>query len=327
MSVADGFVGEELIPQGRPSALITSVADRFLLREREAIMMHPVLVTIGSFTLYSYGGALMLSFLAATCLAIWLGKKRGYDNDSVIELMMGVILSGIVGCRLGFVIQNVPYYFYHPLQAINLREGGMTITGGIVFSVMWLLWSLRKLNISILNVYDFIAAPVILGMALGRIGCLLHGCCFGEMCDLPWGITYPAGTLPHGMLPGPRHPSQIYELLMDLVLLAYLLKRFGKIRYAGELFFSFFFGYGIIRFLDEMTRFVDTPMGIFNLYQWIALGFGTMGGLGLLGLFGKRPTNFGFLPSSFDSVSEEASSSKDREESLPPAHPLPTHQD
>jgi phosphatidylglycerol---prolipoprotein diacylglyceryl transferase len=261
------------------------------------------LVTIGGFTLYSYGGALMLSFLAATSLAIWLGKKRGYDNDSVIELMMGVILSGIVGCRLGFVVQNVPYYAYHPLQAINLREGGMTITGGIVFSVLWLLWSLRKRDVSILNVYDFIAAPVILGMALGRIGCLLHGCCFGEMCDLPWAITYPAGTLPLGMLAGPRHPSQIYELLMDLVLLAYLLKRFGKIRFAGELFYSFFLGYGIIRFLDEMTRYVDTWMGPLNLYQWIALGFCVLGSLGLLGVFGKKPPNYKFLPSTLDEPS------------------------
>lgn len=78
-----------------------------------------------------------------------------------------------------------------------------------------------------------------MGMALGRIGCLLHGCCFGEMCDLPWG-TYPAGTLPHGMLPGPRHPSQIYELLMDLVLLAYLLKRFGNIRLRWRVVFRSF---------------------------------------------------------------------------------------
>ena len=256
--------------------------------------MHPILINLPGFPIYSYGGMLMLSFICSTLLAIHLGKKRNYSADAVVELVMGCIISGIIGCRLGFILQSPLHYLQHPLAAINLREGGMTITGGLVVSVLWLIWNYRKS--SVLNVYDFMAGPVIIGMAVGRIGCLMHGCCFGEICDLPWAITYPPGTLPAPLLAGPRHPSQIYEMVMDLILLAYMYYRFPRLKYAGELFYTFFAGYGVIRFLDEMTRYVDTQMGPLNLYQWISIGFFLFGCAGLAGLFGKPPVDTTFMP-------------------------------
>lgn len=257
--------------------------------------MHPILLNIPGFPLYSYGGMLMISFLCATVLAVHLGKKRGYSADGVIELVMGCIIAGVIGCRLGFVIQSPVHYIQHPLSAVNLREGGMTITGGLVVAVLWLLFKYRRG--SVLNVFDFMAGPVILGMAVGRIGCLMHGCCFGEVCNLPWAITYPEGTFPPGFVLGPRHPSQIYETLMDMVLLAWLYYKYTRIRYAGELFYTFFAGYGVIRFIDEMTRYVepDTIMGPLNLYQWIAVGFFVFGCAGLAGLFGRPPVDETFM--------------------------------
>lgn len=257
--------------------------------------MHPVLVNIGGFTLYSYGACLLVAFLSATALAVYLGRQRGYHPDDVIELCMSSIIAGVVGARLAYVLQHVPHYITHPIAAINLREGGMTVTGGLVLAVAYLLWTQRKREASVLNVIDFLTAPCLLGMALGRIGCLMHGCCFGEVCNLPWAITYPPGTLGYGMVPGPRHPSQIYEMLGDLVLCAFMLSRYTKVRYAGQLFYTFFVGYGIIRFLDELTRFSDTPMGPLNLYQWVSLGFFSFGVLGLLGVFGRPPVNHQFL--------------------------------
>lgn len=257
--------------------------------------MHPVLFTIGGFTLYSYGAVLLVSFLTGTAFSVHLGRKRGYNPDDVIELCMGALIAGIVGARLAYVIQNVPHYMSHPLSAFNLREGGMTVTGGLVLAVVWLLWTQRQRGVSVLNVVDFLSAPTLLGMALGRIGCLLHGCCFGEVCQLPWAITYPAGSLAPGFVLGPRHPSQVYEMLMDLVFMVFMLGRYGKTRFAGQQFYMFFVGYGIIRFLDELTRYSDTPMGPLNLYQWISLGFFSFGVAGLLGLFGRPPVQYGFL--------------------------------
>ncbi len=149
----------------------------------------------------------MISFLCATVLAVHLGKKRGYSKDGVVELVMSCIVAGVIGCRLGYVIQSPVHYLTHPLSAINLREGGMTITGGLVVAVLWLMFRYR--GSSVLNVFDFMAGPVILGMAVGRIGCLLHGCCFGDVCDLPWAITYPVGApLPPGIPLGPTIPRR-----------------------------------------------------------------------------------------------------------------------
>ena len=267
--------------------------------------MHPILITIFGFPIYSYGGMLTVSFLCSTALALHLGKQRKYSGDAVVELVLGCILTGVIGCRLGHVLAHPSHYLQHPLLALNLREGGMTITGGLVLSVLWLLYSYRSRDregggktASVLNVFDFMACPVIIGMAVGRIGCLLHGCCFGEICHLPWGITYPDTTIfPSGLAHGPRHPSPVYEMLMDLLLLAYAYYRFPRIKYAGELFYSFFAGYGVIRFLDEMTRWVEpgTEMGPLNLYQWIAIGFFLFGAAGLAGLFGRPPVDTSFM--------------------------------
>jgi prolipoprotein diacylglyceryltransferase len=86
---------------------------------------------------------------------------------------------------------------------------------------------------------------------------------------------------------------------MDSVLLMWLYSKFARIRYAGELFYTFFAGYGVIRFLDEMTRYVepDTIMGPLNLYQWIAVSFFAFGCAGLLGLFGRPPVDTTFMDS------------------------------
>ena len=261
--------------------------------------MHPVLIKLpifGGFPIYTYGFVLMIAFVLSTWLALHLAKKREYSQDAVSDFAMSSIIAGIIGCRLGFVLQYPAHYLAHPLTILNLREGGMTIMGGIVMAVFWTKWLMRHRRASVLNAYDFFAAPLLLGMAVGRIGCLMHGCCFGEVCDLPWAVTYPEGTLPAGLVPGPRHPSQIYEMLMDLILLGVLLWQLPRLKFAGQNCYTFFFGYGIIRFVDESTRYIDEWWGPLGTYQWYSLVFIAIGLLGLLGVFGKPPVDTELFP-------------------------------
>lgn len=263
--------------------------------------MHPVLINIGGFPIYTYGAMLLVSFILSTSLAVYLGKKRGYPKDYLTDLCMWAILAGIAGCRLGYVLQYPQKYLPQPWLIFNLREGGMTITGGVVLSVLSLFLYFRWKKVPVLNVLDFLAAPLLVGMAWGRVGCLLHGCCFGEICspDWPLQVTYPATTnLGYGLAPGPRHLSQIYELLMDCVLLGYLLWLLPRQKFAGQSLYTVFAGYGIIRYLDEMTRWVDpsTMHGALNLYQWISIGFFLFGLLGLLGVYGKPPVVIDWIP-------------------------------
>ena len=261
--------------------------------------MHPVLLDLGFFKFYTYGAMLVISFLCSTVLAVYLGKKRGYSEDAVIELCMGAILAGIIGCRVGYVVlENPQEYIAHPLRALNFREGGMTITGGVTLSVMYLLFISRKAKngASVLNLLDYLGAPLLIGMAVGRFGCLLHGCCYGEISHVPWAITYPDGNLGIGIPGGPRHPSVMYEAAADLVLMAYVLWRLPRVRFAGEVFYTVFAGYGVIRFLDEYPRHIDQYYGPLSLYQWVSVAFFVFGACGLLGVYGRKPVNTNILP-------------------------------
>jgi phosphatidylglycerol:prolipoprotein diacylglycerol transferase len=263
--------------------------------------MHPVLIDLFGFKIYSYGAVLVLSFILSTGLALQLGRKRGYSEDAVIELAMGAIVAGIIGCRIGYVfLERFSYYRAHPLMAFNLREGGMTITGGVVLAVLYVIYRFRRhtQKASVLNMLDWLGGPLLVGMAVGRFGCLLHGCCYGALTTLPWGITYPAGTFGVGVAAGPRQPSVMYEAAMDGLLLLYVLWKLPRERYAGEVFYSIAAGYGVIRFLDEMTRYNAPSLfyGPFSAYQWIAIAFFALGVAGLLGCFGRPPVDHDFMP-------------------------------
>jgi len=254
--------------------------------------MHQILFNIGGFTIYSYGALLALSFFLANQWALYLGRRLKYSEASVEHQLMWCILWGVAGSRLGFVLQFPERYLSHPLQILNLREGGLTIMGGVLFTVALQWLAFRRKGRLVLNLFDFWAGPLLVGMAFGRLGCLAHGCCFGSLTDVPWAITYPAGVLvPASCPPGPRHPAQIYELLADLALLWFVTRQLFRLRFAGQNFCTFMLGYGIIRFLDEVFREKEGLIGTFTIYQWTCLGMMIVGGIGLMGGFGKKPVD------------------------------------
>lgn len=254
--------------------------------------MHQVLFDIGGFKIYSYGALLALSFFLANQFGLYLARRFGYSEAAVEESVMWCILLGIAGSRLGFVIQFPEHYLKMPLQIFNLREGGLTIMGGVLFTVAFQWFRFWRKGKSVLNLFDFWAGPLLVGMAFGRLGCLAHGCCYGDLTSLPWGITYPDNVLvPAGQLAGPRHPSQIYELAADLVLLWWITRQLPRLRFAGQNFYTFMLGYGVIRYLDEVTRFKESIVAGQTIYQWVSIAMAVVGVLGLLGLFGKPPVD------------------------------------
>lgn len=219
--------------------------------------MHPILFKPFGFAIYSYSLALILSFILATALAVYLCRRRGPTNaDYVQELALWGIIWGIIGSRLGFVIQNPEFYMQSPLSIFNLREGGMTILGGIITPMLALWYTCHKRKIDVRNVLDSFAAPLLLGMAIGRIGCILHGCCYGDLCSssFPLSITYPQGSFPAGVPLGPRYPAQALEATADLLLMGVVIWVLPRIRYAGQAFWLTLAGYGLIRFLNEFIR-------------------------------------------------------------------------
>lgn len=255
--------------------------------------MHPVLFKPFGFAIYSYSFALIASFILSMMLCIHLGRKRGpVDADYVQEMSMWAIVWGLIGSRLGWVLQNPELYMSAPWKIVNLREGGMTIIGGIIVPTIVLFITCKRRGIEPRNVLDSFSAPLLLGMALGRVGCVLHGCCFGDACspDFPLALTYPAGP---GMPPGPRYPAQFFEAAADLVLMSFVIWLLPRIRFAGQAFWVTLGGYGMIRFLNEFVRADGRELaaGGFTVAQLTALGMFFFGLFAALGGLGKPPVD------------------------------------
>lgn len=245
--------------------------------------MHPILFRVGDFPLFSYGLVLAVAFMAGVGFTIFLGRRRGYDPQFMSDVALWTLLVGLLGARLAFVLQNLPYYSQNPGLLLNFREGGISIQGGLLFGFATTAWMFRQRRIPVQNGLDITAAPVLLGMALGRIGCVLHGCCYGKVCDQPWGLVYPEST--HlGSLP--RHPVQLYELGLDLALMAAVLWMLGRLRFAGQAFWVMFGGYGIVRFVTEYFREGGTA-GPLTPAQWLSLFFVAVGIAGVAGFLGR----------------------------------------
>lgn len=230
----------------------------------------PVIFHIGPLAVRWYGLMYLGGFLFAS---FWIGRlaqSRGLalDKDRLSDLLFYAVLGVILGGRLGYVLfYNARFFLEHPLKIFAVWEGGMSFHGGllgVVFAVLIFCW---RYQLNILAMADVVAAAAPVGLGLGRLGNFINGELWGRTTDLPWGMVFPrAGELP-------RHPSQLYEFFLEgvaLFLLLWLLYRLNARR--GALFFSFFFGYGIFRFLVEFVREPDTQLG----YLW---GGATMGQL------------------------------------------------
>lgn len=249
--------------------------------------MHPVLIDLFGFPIYSYGAMLLVSFALGTAVTVQLGKRHANSAGAMVELMLWGILGGLLGGRLGFVAQNLPYYFEHPLSILNVREGGMTVITGVILGAAAVVIFGRRRGVPAMNIVDYCAgAPLLVGMGIGRLGCLLHGCCYGRLCEVSWGITYPVGALGAGIPPGPRYPVPLMELGLDFILLGIVLWFWPRAKFAGQVFWLTFGGYAIIRFTTEFFR-SGSLLGPLTLAQWTSVLFLVISLLGFAGILGK----------------------------------------
>jgi phosphatidylglycerol---prolipoprotein diacylglyceryl transferase len=153
-----------------------------------------------------YGVMMLLAVVAGTLLAVWRGRRRGLDPDLIFSLVLWMIVPGIVGARAFYVIEywddtyvklyTGPHGSLAALLAgvLNVTEGGLVVYGSFFGGVLGILLFIRKHRLPLLALCDLMAPAMLLGLAIGRIGCLLNGCCFGAVCDHPLAIRFPAGS-------------------------------------------------------------------------------------------------------------------------------------
>jgi phosphatidylglycerol:prolipoprotein diacylglycerol transferase len=249
--------------------------------------MYPTLFHLGSFRLSTYGLMMMLAFLAGIFLAVRRGKSRGVPKEFIENLSTVILLSSMVGARGLYVLTHLDEFRGNWLSVINPVQpdgnfgiAGLVLLGGVLTAIPVTFWYTRRKGHAVLDVVDLLTPSLALGMALGRVGCLLNGCCYGKSCDLPWAVSYPESSHLHVL--GPVHPTQAYLILGDLALMGILLGAARVRRFPGQIFALFLLCYSPLRFGVEFLRDYEASMIVGQLGPWAV----TTSQLLTLGMFG-----------------------------------------
>lgn len=227
--------------------------------------MYPVLFKIGPITIYSYGLMVTLGFLAGIYLAKQEAVRVGIAKEAVLGLGLYVLVSSIIGARILYVLLNLEYFLSFPYKIIFIHEGGLVFYGGLILAGITGFLYVRRKRLSFFKMADIIAPSIAIGEAIGRIGCLLYGCCYGKPTTLPWGMSFDPGSPAYshyGSLS--LHPTQIYSSLANLFIFIILVLRRKKVKFEGEIFFLYLILYSLSRFMIENLR-GDNPGLFFEL--------------------------------------------------------------
>lgn len=200
-------------------------------------------------------------------------KPAPWTPNDIEDILLMAIIGVMVGGRLGYCFFYHPsYYLQNPLEILQLWDGGMSFHGGAVGVVLGMAWYAWRKKRPFLQVTDFLAPSVPIGLAAGRFGNFINGELWGRQASdsLPWAMIFPTGG------DVPRHPSQLYQMLLEGVLLFVLLWLYArKPRFRGQVSGAFLAGYGLFRFIAEFWREPDAHLGILGLGlsmgQWLSL--------------------------------------------------------
>jgi phosphatidylglycerol:prolipoprotein diacylglycerol transferase len=256
--------------------------------------LSPVALDLGFFQLRWYS----LAYLAGIFVGYWYLLKllkqpgapmaRRHADDLVFYASLGIILGG----RIGYVLfYNLGYYLQHPVDILRLWDGGMSFHGGVIGTTIGILYLARKEKLNWLRIHDYVACCVPFGLFFGRLANFVNHELWGAPTNVPWAVRFPEIVGGMTALGPPRHPSQLYEAILEgLVLFAILAWMFWKTqaRYQpGKLVGAFIFFYGMFRFGLEYVREPDAQLIGFaertglHMGQWLSIPM-ILGGLWLM---------------------------------------------
>jgi phosphatidylglycerol:prolipoprotein diacylglycerol transferase len=247
--------------------------------------MRPILIRLPwiNLPLFGFGIMLLCGFLAGLYLANRRARKIGLPEGLIDDLALWIIIGGLVGARGFYLIQHWQRVgFRGPLDLLALWQGGIVFYGSVIGGVVSILiyWKLRPFPL--LATLDVLAPAVALGVGIGRLGCFLNGCCYGDVCSLPWALRFPPGSdvwwhqirtgelagismavidqVERGIIPAttvwslPVHPTQLYSAIDGFVLCAVLSAYFPLRKRDGQVIALFMMLYPVTRFLIEQLR-------------------------------------------------------------------------
>jgi phosphatidylglycerol:prolipoprotein diacylglycerol transferase len=245
--------------------------------------MFPKLISIGSFTLPTYGLLIAVAFVVALWVAMRLGTRAGLDKEKLMNLGIYCALVGLLGAKILMILFDLQFFLDHPGEILSLStlQAAGVFQGGLVLAVVFAYLYARHFQLPWLTTADVFAPAIAIGHAIGRLGCLAAGCCWGVVCDRPWAITFRNPQATTGVpLYQPLHPTQLYEFACEAATFAFLYWRFGKPHRPGAILGMYLVISSILRFGVEFFRYHEQalPFGLpLSLTQWISLGLMLLG--------------------------------------------------
>jgi phosphatidylglycerol:prolipoprotein diacylglycerol transferase len=249
--------------------------------------MIPVLFEIGPIKIYSFGFMLVVAFYSCFYLLQKDMKRLEYDDKLASDMVFAAAVGGILGSKIYYLIENLGRVIDDPFGMI-FSGSGLVFLGGLMGGTLGVTLVLRKNNLPWLTFADIVAPLLILGYAIGRVGCFLVGDDYGIPTHVSWGIAFENGLPPStyrvfdlyypwvdltGFEPGllTVHPTQLYEVAMGFAIFAYLWNKRTHVKVVGSLFFTYLILAGIERFVIEFIRTNDRHLLGFTGSQLISI--------------------------------------------------------
>jgi len=199
-------------------------------------------------------------------LGLWISvrnsEKQGIDGEKAWNLGILVVLCGILGAKILYIINDWSYYTAHPADifSVNTLQAGGVFSGGLVAALLAAAWYIRKHHLPALATCDAFAPGLAIGHAIGRIGCFSAGCCWGKPTTAWWGVTFTnpiANELVGTPLGHALEPTQLFEAAVELANFFFLTWLLTRKRFDGQVFAAYLILYGVARYLLEFLR--DDP--------------------------------------------------------------------
>lgn len=234
--------------------------------------MHPILFSIGSFEFRVWGLLVGLGLFAGVWLAVRLAKGSEFTAEMLQDYVIYGVFAGFLGARTWEVIFSWGDYGTNPMHALMFWQGGLSIQGAVVANVVLAWWYFGRENLSFRRFADIATPGLILGQAIGRIGCFFNGDAYGKPTDAWYGVVYQQGTPAFHAWGGvPLIPAELMEAGLDFVILAVLLRLFNKKQFDGQVVLAYFVLYSLVRFGLEFFRTDSLMIGGFKAAQLTAL--------------------------------------------------------
>lgn len=233
--------------------------------------MKPVLFEIWGIKIQGYGTMIAIGIIAAVMLFSKRAKKRGYDEEKVLDMSILAVVLGVVGGKLLYIITDIKNIVTNPISLKQLGSG-FVVYGSIIGGVLGAYIYCRMKKWNILKVFDIVIPSLPLAQGFGRIGCFLAGCCYGAETTSPLSVVFkenPNCFAPTGIH---LHPTQIYSSIFDFALAAFLLWYSRKERKDGRIFSMYLMMYSVGRFCVEFLRNdARGNVGLLSTSQFISI--------------------------------------------------------